>query len=108
VVLGLPFRPVLIVAATFCINVVAQGVTIVVNTSIQRECADEYRGRAFSVNDTAYNVFFVGGLFVAAARLPPNGHSPLAWALVAVGYVLVSAWYAVAGTRSRAAPSRAR
>lgn len=96
---GLPFRPLLLDLAVFFINVAAQGMKIVVDTALQHECADEYRGRVFSVNDTTYNICFVGGMFVAALTLPPNGRSVTALALVALGYLVLGAWYATAGGR---------
>ena len=94
VLLGLPFQPVLLVAATFGVNITSQGTKIVVDTALQRECDDDYRGRVFSVNDTAFNLFFVIGLFVAALALPANGHSVLAIVLVSAGYLVLGGWYA--------------
>lgn len=99
VLLGLPFRPVLLVVATFGVNIASQGTKIVVDTSIQRECDDDFRGRVFSVNDTTFNLFFVVGLFIAALTLPGNGHSVPAIALVSGGYLALAAWYALAATR---------
>jgi MFS family permease len=96
---GLPFRPGLLVVAVLFTNIAAQGIKIVVDTVLQHECADAYRGRVFSINDTAFNLCFVLGLFVAALVLPPNGHSIGALVAVAVGYVLAAAWYAVMGGR---------
>lgn len=101
-VLGLPFRPELLVAATFCVNVASQGIKIVVDTTLQRDCDDEYRGRVFSVNDTTFNLAFVVGLFAGAFMLPANGRSVVAVVLVSTGYVLLGAGYAlVAGRLAR-------
>ncbi|MGC9667023.1 MFS transporter [Planosporangium sp. 12N6] len=99
VAFGLPFNPNLLVAAVLFTNIAAQGIKIVVDTALQHECDDTYRGRVFSVNDTAFNLCFVVGLFVAALTLPPDGHSTAALVSVGVGYALVSAWYVVAGGR---------
>ncbi len=95
--LGLPFRPVLLAIGAFFINVAAQGIKIVVDTALQHECADEYRGRVFSVSDTSFNLCFVLGLFIAAVTLPPDGHSPTVMALIGVGYLATAAWYALVG-----------
>jgi MFS family permease len=89
VVLGPPFRELLLVVAVFAINIASQGTKIVVDTTLQRESADEFRGRVFSVNDTTYNICFVVGLFLGAALLPPDGHSLTAVVVVGVGYALV-------------------
>jgi hypothetical protein len=53
----------------------------------------------FSVNDTTYNVFFVVGLFAGALVLPDNGRSPATLVVVAGGYALLTAWYALTGGR---------
>jgi len=79
--------------------VAAQGIKIVVDTDLQHECDDEYRGRVFSVNDTTYNLAFVGGLFLAAEALPADGHSPTMLVLVSIGFLLLTAWYARVGGR---------
>ncbi len=91
-VFGLPFRPVLLMAATFVVNVGSQGMKIVVDTAIQTECEDDFRGRVFSVNDTLFNLCFVLGLFIAAATLPADGRSVTALVVVAIGYLLLGAW----------------
>jgi MFS family permease len=103
VVLGWPFSSPLLVGAVFVINVAAQGTKIVVDTTLQWQVADEYRGRVFSVNDTSYNACYVVGLYVGALVLPSDGHSPAAVLAVGLGYVLVGACYAVV---SRETPAR--
>ena len=89
VVLGSPFQELLLIGAVFAINIASQGTKIVVDTTLQAESADEYRGRVFSVNDTTYNICYVVGLFLGAVLLPPDGHSLAAVIAVGVGYVLV-------------------
>lgn len=96
---GLPMTEASLVVAVFCVNVTAQGVKIVVDTSIQHECADDYRGRVFAVNDTAFNLAYVAGMFLAAVTLPDDGHSPTAVLLVAVGCVGLAIWYAIVAGR---------
>jgi predicted MFS family arabinose efflux permease len=93
VVFGLPYRQLLLVAAVFLINIASQGTKIVVDTAIQQECADVYRGRIFSVNDTAFNLCFVTGLFAGAMLLPEDGHSPAVLAGVGIGYLLLAVWF---------------
>nr|WP_275941243.1 MFS transporter [Planosporangium flavigriseum] len=99
VVFGLPFNPTLLVVAVLFVNIATQSIKIVVDTALQHECADAYRGRVFSINDTAFNVCFVVGLFIAALSLPADGHSPATLVLVGLGYALVTVWYAAAGGR---------
>jgi MFS family permease len=99
VVFGLPFKPALLVVAVLFTNIATQGIKIVVDTALQHECDDAYRGRVFSINDTAFNLCFVVGLFAAALVLPPDGHSPTALLVVGVGYALVAGWYTLVGGR---------
>jgi MFS family permease len=99
VAFGLPFRAGLLLLAVLFINIAAQGIKIVVDTALQHECDDVYRGRVFSVNDTAFNLCFVVGLFVGALVLPADGHSPTALLVVGFGYAVVAGWYMVVGGR---------
>lgn len=101
-VLGPSFRPLPLAATVFVLNVTLQGVKIVVDASLQYECADDFRGRVFSVNDTTYNVLYVVGLFVGAAMLPPDGRSVPAVLVAAAGYLLLAVWYAVVSRRRAA------
>jgi MFS family permease len=97
--LGLPFRPMLLVFATFFVNLAAQSTKIVVDTMLQQECDDDYRGRVFSVNDTSYNLCFVLGLFAAVLVVPETGHSVLAIFAVSAGYLALTGWYGLAASR---------
>jgi MFS family permease len=96
---GLPFDPVLLLGAVFVTSVAAQALKIVTDTSLQHECADEFRGRVFSINDTAFNIMLVAGMYIGALTLPYNGRSALVLSVIAVGYVLAAAAYAVLGGR---------
>lgn len=97
--LGLPFRPGLFTVAVFFINVAAQGTKIVVDTMLQYECDDAYRGRVFSINDTAFNLTFVIGLYVGSVLLPPDGRSAAVMIAVAVGYELLAVGYGLTAAR---------
>jgi hypothetical protein len=97
--LGLPFQRPLLVLAVFLIAVVSQGTKIVVDTALQVEADDDFRGRVFSVNDTAFNLAFVAGLFVGALTLPETGHSAIALLGVGGGYAALASWYAHVGGR---------
>jgi len=99
-----PFIPLLLVAATFLLNVSSQGIKIVVDTSVQTRCDENFRGRVFSVEDTLFNVLYVVGLFIGALVLPENGHSYLVIAAVSAGYVLVAIAYALATRPLEARP----
>jgi hypothetical protein len=94
--LGLPYRPVATVACAFLISLVTQASRIVTDTALQVEVADDYRGRVFSINDTAINLMYVGGLSIGALILPDDGHAPAVMLLAGVGYAALTAWYVMA------------
>lgn len=96
---GLPFHKMLLVAAAFLVNVASQSMKILVDATIQHECDDVYRGRVFSVNDTAFNLCFVTGLFAAAYTFPPNGKSVTGLITVAAGFLALATWFATARQR---------
>ncbi|MET7418009.1 MFS transporter [Dactylosporangium sp. NPDC005555] len=96
---GLPFDPVLLLGAVFFTNLAAQAIKIVTDTSLQHECADDFRGRVFSINDTAFNIMLVAGMYIGALTLPYTGRSAAVLSVVAVCYVLAAAGYAVLGGR---------
>jgi MFS family permease len=99
-VLAPPFRAPLLLICAFLLNISSQSTKIVVDTAMQRECDDPFRGRVFSVNDTAFNAAMVAGLFVGSALLPSDGRSVGAVVAVAVGYGVLAGWYAFVGRRS--------
>ena len=87
-------------SAAFLISLVTQAARIVTDTALQVEIADDYRGRVFSVNDTAINLLYVGGLCVGALVLPVDGHAPVVMALSGVGYAALTAWFVTAYPRN--------
>jgi MFS family permease len=102
---GVPFQRGLLVVGAFLLGVSAQGVKICVDTTLQEQVADRYRGRVFSVYDMLFNATYVGAAAVAATVLPKSGKSLAAMASLAGAYALVAmifAWYSrkPAGTAS--------
>jgi MFS family permease len=94
-VFGLPFQRVPLVFGAFVLGVAAQGVKICVDTTVQEEVADAFRGRVFAVYDMLFNVTYVAAAAVAALVLPTSGKSPTTMAALAVGYVGLAALFAV-------------
>jgi len=94
---------VLLPVAVGWVSLASQGTKIVVDTVLQHECDDAYRGRVFSVNDTLFNVCFVAGTYAGALVLPATGRSTEVTLAVVLGYVTVAVWYAVAGSHAAAA-----
>ncbi|MGI8532777.1 MAG: MFS transporter, partial [Geodermatophilaceae bacterium] len=101
-VLGAPYRMTTVLLAAAVIGFVGQGVKVCVDTIVQETIDDSFRGRVFSVYDTVFNVAFVGAAVLAAFTLPETGKSYLVLGLIAGGYALSAAGYALAtATRSR-------
>ena len=100
---GLPFNKPLLLFATFLINVASQSMKIIVDATIQHEIDDTFRGRIFSVNDTAFNICFVCGLFVTALSFPGDGRSVVGLLTVATGFVVLAVWFAISSRQPSAA-----
>jgi MFS family permease len=104
-IFGMPVLADLLPVAIAWISLASQGAKIVVDTALQHECDDEFRGRVFSVNDTLFNVCFVAGTWLGSLVLPNDGRSLPVVLAVAAGYATLSVWYAVAGSRAERGPS---
>jgi MFS family permease len=89
--------PLLVAAAV--LGLAAQGTKIAVDTIVQRDTADAYRGRAFALYDVLYNAAFVGAAALAATALPDTGWSRGVFAVLTIGYVLGAVGYGLAARR---------
>jgi MFS family permease len=85
--------PALLVTAFF-LGVASQGIKIVVDTLVQENVEDAYRGRVFSFYDVLFNVTFVAAAAFAALTLPPSGKSYLVLGIIAAGYAVTAVVYA--------------
>lgn len=101
IALGLPFREAPFVAAAFLLGVVSQGVKICVDTLVQENIDDAYRGRVFSFYDVLFNVSFVSAAAFAAVAVPMDGKSYAVLIFIATGYGITSAVYGLAVRRGR-------
>jgi predicted MFS family arabinose efflux permease len=86
-------RPALLVSAYF-LGLASQGIKIVVDTLVQTNVEDAYRGRVFALYDVIFNVAFVAAAAMAAVVLPDDGKSYAVLVVTALGYAGVAAWYA--------------
>jgi len=83
----------IIAISAILLGVSVQGVKIAVDTIVQRDTADVYRGRAFTLYDTMYNAAFSGAAVIAAFALPDTGWSrPVFGCLMAI-YAFLGGWY---------------
>jgi MFS family permease len=94
-------RPVML-AAALLLGMAAQGAKIAVDTIVQGDTADLYRGRAFALYDMLYNAAFVGSAALAALALPDTGYSRAAFAGLAACYLLAAAGFRVGMARAHA------
>ncbi|GEL96387.1 MFS transporter [Cellulomonas composti] len=85
-------RAVVLVAAGL-LGLAAQGAKIAVDTIVQRDTADAYRGRAFAIYDVLFNAAFVGAAALAAFTLPDTGWSRPMFVVIAAAYALAALVY---------------
>ena len=86
-------EPAMLVTA-FGLGVSAQGVKICVDTLVQLQVDDAFRGRVFSLYDVVFNVVFVAAAAVGALVIPQDGKSYALLASMVAGYALTAFWYA--------------
>lgn len=82
-----------LLVAAFVLGLSAQGVKICVDTMVQTNIDDAFRGRVFSVYDVVFNVVFVAAAAVGAVVIPPDGKSYALLAAIAGGYAATAALY---------------
>jgi MFS family permease len=97
--LGTPYKQASFLVLGFFLGLAGQGVAICATTILQEDVGDDYRGRAFSFYDMAFNVLFVIGAAVSAVFMPVTGKSAGLIAAVAIGYLLAAAGNWLLGRR---------
>jgi MFS family permease len=98
---GLPFAmgPLLVGAAFLGFS--ASAAKICVDTTVQEDVDDAYRGRVFSLYDTAFNLTFVAAAVLAALVVPANGKSYPVLVAISGGYALIALGYLSSVRRGR-------
>ncbi|WP_454042255.1 hypothetical protein [Cellulosimicrobium sp. Marseille-Q8652] len=99
-----PTRAVVYTGAAL-LGLAAQGTKIAVDTIVQRDTEDGYRGRAFAFYDVLYNAAFVGAAALAAFTLPDTGWSRGVFVALAVAYALAALVLWTRGARTPAGPT---
>ncbi|TCO24672.1 MFS-type transporter involved in bile tolerance (Atg22 family) [Kribbella steppae] len=89
---GLYTQPAMIVTG-FLTGFCAQGVKISVDTLVQTQVDDVYRGRVFSLYDMIFNVGQVSAAALGALILPDDGKSYLVLAFIVLGFVVTALVY---------------
>jgi MFS family permease len=96
-----------VLAGSLVLGLAAQGAKIAVDTIVQRDTADEFRGRAFALYDVLYNAAFVGAAALAAVALPDTGWSRGVFALLAAAYLATALVYRTRATEPTEVPQPA-
>ena len=81
------------------LGLAAQGAKIAVDTIVQRDTLDQFRGRAFAISDVMYNSAFIGAAAVAAVTLPDVGYSRPMFVVLAVAYAITAVVFGRWGAR---------
>lgn len=89
-------------AGAVLLGLSVQGAKIAVDTIVQRDTDDAYRGRAFSLYDMLYNAALVGAAALAYLVLPDTGWSTGVFVALAAVFVLVGLAYRAAERRAQA------
>ena len=108
VLFGLPFAMAPLLVGAFVIGFVTQSAKICIDTIVQEEIDDDFRGRVFSFYDTLFNLTFVLAALLAAFVLPKDGKSYPVLFGIGVGYALTAVLYGAAERRGRPARVSAR
>ena len=91
---GLPFAKAPLLAGALVLGFTAQAAKICVDTIVQEEVADDFRGRVFSFYDMGFNLTFVAAAVLAAFTLPADGKSYTVLFAIGGGYLVIAALYA--------------
>ena len=94
--LGLPFAMAPLLVGAGLIGFATQSAKICVDTIVQEEIDDDFRGRVFSFYDTLFNLTFVAASVLAAFVLPMDGKSYPVLVAIAVGYAVIAGLYRAA------------
>jgi hypothetical protein len=99
VAFGLPFQSGLFVVAGALLGFGAQASKICVDTIVQEQTVDAYRGRAFALYDLLFNAAFVAAAAVAALLVPTTGRSTPMVVVAGAGYAAAALLYYRAAAR---------
>jgi MFS family permease len=93
---GAIYARVPLMVAAFLLGLTAQGIKICVDTVVQAHVADEFKGRVFVIYDIIFNVALVAAAVISAVILPTSGKSVLILIIMAICYLLITIWFALA------------
>jgi MFS family permease len=94
-----------LLSAAVIVSFSVQGGKIAVDTIVQRDTDDAFRGRAFALYDVAYNTAFITAAGIGALVLPANGYSQAVMASLVVAYLAFAFAYSRAPREPRVTPT---
>lgn len=99
-------KPTMVTAAlgALLLGFSVQGAKIAVDTIVQHDTADAYRGRTFALYDMAYNAAFASAAALAAVIFPDTGWSGPVFAILGCVYLAVALSYRLAVVHLQGAP----
>jgi MFS family permease len=96
----LPYRLAPALLAGLLLGFTSQGIKICVDTVLQSDIADEFRGRVFALYDALFNLALVVAAVLTALVLPEDGHTPRTAVILGVVYLLGAVGYLAASRRA--------
>jgi MFS family permease len=99
IVFVLPFSMPWLLLGALLLAFTSQCIKISVDTVIQHDTPDAFRGRVFALYDMLFNVALVLAATLTAVALPENGRSPAAVGVLAAGWAVASLLYVSRSTR---------
>lgn len=102
--LAISSAPWALFAAATIVSFAVQGGKIAVDTIVQRDTDDAFRGRAFALYDVTYNTAFILAAVVGALVLPANGYSHVVMGGLALAYLATAFGYSRAPRSAAARP----
>lgn len=91
---GLPFSLPLFIASATALGFAMQATKVCVDTAVQENVEDDFRGRAFAIYDAGANTAFAVVAVVGAYALPLDGRSSTALVIMSAAYLLLAIAYA--------------
>ncbi|WP_375484586.1 MFS transporter [uncultured Jatrophihabitans sp.] len=99
VVCGLAFSMPWLLLSALLLAFTSQCIKISVDTVIQHDVPDAFRGRVFALYDMLFNVALVLAATITALALPESGRSPVAVGALTAGWALAAVLYVSRSTR---------
>jgi MFS family permease len=101
----LPYRLAPALLAALLLGFTSQGIKICVDTVLQSDVADEFRGRVFALYDALFNLALVVAAVLTALVLPEDGHTPRTAVIIGAVYLVGAlAYLGASRTPSGAVP----